>query len=555
MDYASNHLVTLGVVFFLSLFPLLFAFISRIQRTKMQSERDTVLTELSELKQKYAPVTDAEAEAASILADANKVREEADSFAKQTEESRVSILDNAKIQAENTASSIIEKADSIKKSAQMLAQRVTSTKDGIIAEAKEEAKVIRLKAKDFADKTEKKRELIVSVANEQATSLVATAREEAQRIAGDALEAKEKADVLQAAITAMRNQIKGYRDDYIIPNHTAIDELAEDFGHKDAGEKLKEVRQKIKMLVKEHQAATCDYVEVSRQTTAIHFVLDAFNGKVDSAMSKVKHDNFGKLEQEIKDAFSLVNNNGAAFRNARIERVYLNTRLEELRWAVAVNELKLQEREEQKAIREQMREEERARREMEKAIKEAEKEERMLAKALKAARAELEAAHDDKKAEYEYKLAELQSKLSEAEERGQRAISMAEQTRRGHVYVISNIGSFGENIFKIGMTRRLEPMDRVKELGDASVPFGFDVHAMIFSEDAPTLEKELHRHFQQDAVNKVNPRKEFFGVSLPLIRQKIEQIGVDDIHWTMKAEAVEYRESLAISREAEEAIV
>ncbi|KZZ50129.1 ATPase [Thalassolituus sp. HI0120] len=423
-----------------------------------------------------------------------------------------------------------------------------------MAEAKEEAKAIRLKAKDFAEKTEEERESIISVANEQATWLVATAREEAQRIAGDALEAKEKADVLQAAITAMRNQIKGYLDDYIIPNHTAIDELAEDFGHKEAGEKLKEVRQKIKMLVKEQQAATCDYVEVSRQTTAIHFVLDAFNGKVDSAMSKVKHDNFGKLEQEIKDAFSLVNNNGAAFRNARIERVYLNTRLEELRWAVAVNELKLQEREEQKAIREQMREEERARREMEKAIKEAEKEERMLAKALKAARAELEAAHDDKKAEYEYKLAELQSKLSEAEERGQRAISMAEQTRRGHVYVISNIGSFGENIFKIGMTRRLEPMDRVKELGDASVPFGFDVHAMIFSEDAPTLEKELHRHFQQDAVNKVNPRKEFFGVSLPLIRQKIEQLGVDDIHWTMKAEAVEYRESLAISREAEEVV-
>lgn len=380
------------------------------------------------------------------------------------------------------------------------------------------------------------------------------AREEAQRIAGDALEAKEKAESYQAAITAMKNQIKGYRDDYIIPNHTAIDDLAEDFGHKEAGEKLKEVRQTIKMLVKEQQAATCDYAEISRRTTAIHFVLDAFNGKVDSALAKVKHDNFGKLKQEINDAFALVNNNGGAFRNARIEPVYLKTRLEELRWAVAVNELKLQEREEQKAIREQMREEERARREMEKAIKEAEKEERMLAKALKAAKAELEAAHDDKKAEYEARLAELQGKLSEAEERGQRAISMAEQTRRGHVYVISNIGSFGENIFKIGMTRRLEPMDRVKELGDASVPFSFDVHAMIFSEDAPTLEKELHRHFQQDAVNKVNSRKEFFGVSLPLIRQKIEQIGVKDIHWTMTAEAVEYRESLAISRGAEDVV-
>lgn len=308
------------------------------------------------------------------------------------------------------------------------------------------------------------------------------------------------------------------------------------------------------MLVKEQQAATCDYAEINRRTTAIHFVLDAFNGKVDSALSRVKHDNYGKLEQEIKDAFALVNNNGGAFRNARIESVYLKTRQEELRWAVAVQELKRLEQEEQRAIREQMREEEKARREIEKAIKDAEKEERLLAKALKEAKAQLAAAHGDEKAEYEAKLAELQDKLLAAEERGQRAISMAEQTRRGHVYVISNIGSFGENVFKIGMTRRLEPLDRVKELGDASVPFEFDVHAMIFSEDAPKLEKELHRHFDKDSVNKVNPRKEFFDISLPVIRQKVDQIGMKEVHWTMKAEAAEYRESLAITRESEEVV-
>ena len=201
-----------------------------------------------------------------------------------------------------------------------------------------------------------------------------------------------------------------------------------------------------------------------------------------------------------------------------------------------------------------MREEEKARREIEKAIKDAEKEERLLAKALKEAKAQLAAAHGDEKAEYEAKLAELQDKLLAAEERGQRAISMAEQTRRGHVYVISNIGSFGENVFKIGMTRRLEPLDRVKELGDASVPFEFDVHAMIFSEDAPKLEKELHRHFDKDSVNKVNPRKEFFDISLPVIRQKVDQMGMKEVHWTMKAEAAEYRESLAITRESEEVV-
>jgi len=276
--------------------------------------------------------------------------------------------------------------------------------------------------------------------------------------------------------------------------------------------------------------------------------VDAFNGKVDSALAKVKHNNYGKIKQEILDAFALVNHNGMPFRNARINQEYLEARLEELKWAVATHELRQIEREEQRAIREQMREEEKARREIEKAIKEAEKEERMLQKAMETARKELASAHGEQRAEYEAQLAELESKLTEAESRGQRAISMAQQTRRGHVYVISNIGSFGENVFKIGMTRRLEPADRVKELGDASVPFDFDVHAMIYSDDAPALEKALHRRFDEASVNKVNPRKEFFNLNVAEIRQAVEQQGMNEIHWTMKAEAAEYRESLSISR-------
>ena len=125
---------------------------------------------------------------------------------------------------------------------------------------------------------------------------------------------------------------------------------------------------------------------------------------------------------------------------------------------------------------------------------------------------------------------------------------MAQQTRSGHVYVISNIGSFGENVFKIGMTRRLEPLDRVKELGDASVPFSFDVHAMIYSDDAPTLEKALHKRFEQESMNKINLRKEFFKAPLSVIRQAVKDQGISDIHWTMKADAVEYHESLAIEQ-------
>jgi GrpB-like predicted nucleotidyltransferase (UPF0157 family) len=124
---------------------------------------------------------------------------------------------------------------------------------------------------------------------------------------------------------------------------------------------------------------------------------------------------------------------------------------------------------------------------------------------------------------------------------------MAQMTRTGHVYVISNIGSFGDDVFKIGLTRRLEPLDRIRELGDASVPFAFDVHALIPSDDAPALEHALHKHFLAAQMNKVNPRKEFFRVPLAVIRQEIDALGVT-AKWTIAADAKEYRETLALER-------
>jgi hypothetical protein len=121
----------------------------------------------------------------------------------------------------------------------------------------------------------------------------------------------------------------------------------------------------------------------------------------------------------------------------------------------------------------------------------------------------------------------------------------AQMTRSGHVYIISNIGSFGEHVYKIGMTRRLDPMDRVRELGDASVPFHFDVHAIIFSEDAPRLENALHRKFHDRRVNRVNQRKEFFNVTIEEIAEVVQQQH-GEIAITLAAEAVDYRKTLAI---------
>lgn len=451
--------------------------------------------------------------------------------------------------------------DAVRSELAEISSQYTAFKEkyGPVTDAESEAERIRKEAGDLKDaarealnQAKEKAEKTVSDAKDVAGKIVEEANSRAVEIAGAAMEAKEKADSYDAAIKAMKNAIEGYKDDYIIPNHAVLDDLAEEFSHKDAGEKLKLARARVRDMVKAGEAGDCDYSETTRRTYAIHFAVDAFNGKVDSALSKVKHDNFGKIKQEVIDAFALVNHNGAPFRNARIRREYLDARLDELKWAVATFELRKQELEEQKAIRDQMREEERAQRDMEKAIRDAEKEERLLQQAMDKARKELEGASESQRQKYEDQLALLQNKLKEAEERGQRALSMAQQTRRGHVYVISNIGSFGENIYKIGMTRRLEPLDRVKELGDASVPFDFDVHAMIYSDDAPALEREMHLVFDELSVNKVNPRKEFFEVSITDIRAQVQKAGYNEVHWTMKAEAAEYRQSLSISRSRSE---
>jgi hypothetical protein len=142
----------------------------------------------------------------------------------------------------------------------------------------------------------------------------------------------------------------------------------------------------------------------------------------------------------------------------------------------------------------------------------------------------------------------LEKKLEEAQANKERAIARAQMTRSGHVYVISNIGSFGEDVFKIGMTRRLDPMDRVRELGDASVPFQVDVHAVIYSEDAPNLENALHRTFHHRRINLVNYRREFFKATLDEIAEAVRNHH-GDIEFTRLAEAKGYRQSLALIRE------
>lgn len=207
------------------------------------------------------------------------------------------------------------------------------------------------------------------------------------------------------------------------------------------------------------------------------------------------------------------------------------------------------ERDEQRAIREQMREEAAAQREAEKAQKEAETEERRTERELQKAQEAASQATTEERGRWMERVQELEARLAEAHALRQRAVAQAQLTKTGHVYIISNIGSFGDGVFKVGMTRRLDPEDRIIELGDASVPFPFDVHGMIRSTDAPALEAAIHRHLEARRVNLVNDRKEFFRVSMEELIAMVVGLGLK-VELTALAEAVQWRQSVAM-RQAE----
>lgn len=318
-------------------------------------------------------------------------------------------------------------------------------------------------------------------------------------------------------------------------------------------DKVAENRQKQKQMIKTKQACVCHIpwtVQGSKREgqkmTArnIKLMLRAFNNECDSAILKVKWNNVQKMEERMKKAYEAINKLGAP-NQINIIHDYLDLKLEELYLAHEYKEKLYEEKEEQRRIREQIREEVRVQKEIEKTKNEADQEEKRYEKALEQVRKEMENAEGEKVSILTEKMVYLEKQLKEAQKKGERAVSRAQMTKSGVVYVISNIGSFGHGVYKIGMTRRLEPMDRVRELGDASVPFPFDVHAMITSDNAPELEKKLQKFFNERRLNLVNNRKEFFNVSLEDI-EKIVKECPGETKFKSVIEAREFNETLAI---------
>lgn len=313
--------------------------------------------------------------------------------------------------------------------------------------------------------------------------------------------------------------------------------------------------QRQKQLIKDKIASVCSkewIVEGDKNKGAEmiarnkKLALRAFNGECDAAIQKVKWNNVSKMEKRVKRAYEEINKLVAPL-DIKIVNKYFSLKMEELHLVYERQEKLYQEKQEQRALKEQMKEEEKAIKEFEAAKKAAENEEKQYQKSLDEARKEIETAKSEEITQLNDKILNLEKQLKEAQEK-KKSISLAQVTKSGYVYVISNIGSFGEEIYKIGMTRRSEPKDRIREF-EVSVPFEFDVHALIHSENAPELEAKLHRRFEEKRLNLVNSRKEFYNVSLQEIETAVKELH-GNIEFTKMAEAKQYRQTLALRENA-----
>lgn len=275
-------------------------------------------------------------------------------------------------------------------------------------------------------------------------------------------------------------------------------------------------------------------------------LLRAFNAECDDIVEHVKFGNVEASEKKITASRDAISKLGTIM-SISITPQYYRLKIEELYLAYEYQQKKQEEKEAAKEARARMREEAKLAKEIEEARKKLEKEQTHYMNALKKLTSQLESASEgaDRQALLEKK-AEVEQRLSKIDKDFQEVDYREANQKAGYVYIISNIGAFGENVYKIGMTRRLDPMERVDELGDASVPFDFDVHAMIFSENAPALEAALHNAFSDRKLNFINQRREFFNVSLDEIKAVVKANYDKTVEFVEVAPAEQYRETLAI---------
>ena len=311
-------------------------------------------------------------------------------------------------------------------------------------------------------------------------------------------------------------------------------------------EQLDEVRAKIKEMIRTGAAvdASKNFVFNNSETKGRKFVRDmakmmlrAYNAEAENCVLTVKAGNGNVARNRLERARDQIVKLGALI-DLQITSHYHRLRIKELELTLQYQNAKKAEKEAEREKRARLREQALAEKELRAERERLEKERQHYLNVLKA----VEEAGDSTEAE------KLRQQLAEIEEGINDVVKREANSRAGYVYVISNIGSFGERMVKIGMTRRLDPMDRVRELGDASVPFKFDVHALFFSDDAVSVETELHHRFADKRVNRINRRREFFYATPAEVREALKDIAGNLLEFTEEPEAEQYRLSLEEAR-------
>ena len=325
--------------------------------------------------------------------------------------------------------------------------------------------------------------------------------------------------------------------------------------------KLSEVRSNQKEMIKNGDAGTIfnpmtlDGSEAkgrSMQKKNIKQLVRSFNGECEAAINKVTKSNIEMIEKRITRSFEQLNKLNEP-NGVRLTANYLDSKLDEAHIALEYALKKEQEKELLREQRQREKEERQAQREYAQERAKYEKDETHFQQAKDLLQNKINNSKSDVEIEsLKRKLADLQDKISDIQAKKVKLSDRAENPTAGYVYIISNIGSFGQNVYKIGVTRRLDPMDRINELSSASVPFKFDVHALIFTDDAYKLETELHEYFDKERVNKVNKRKEFFRLNIDEIKQILSKHKELTFDFHEIPDAPEYRDTLLIEKKMQE---
>lgn len=275
-------------------------------------------------------------------------------------------------------------------------------------------------------------------------------------------------------------------------------------------------------------------------------ILRSFNNECEASINKVKYNNIQSIEKRIKTSFEQLNKLNKSIKLS-ITNEFLNVKLNELYLAYEYERKKQDEKEELKEQREREREEKALQKEIQSKKKVIDKDIKHYQNLIDELRKKIsESSSDEERDSIEQQIIDLGVKVKEREEEKEELDYRTAHASAGYVYIISNIGAFGDDVVKIGVTRRIDPLERISELSSASVPFKFDVHALIFSYDAYKLETELHQYFNSYRINKVNNRKEFFKVPISKIEEKLAEYGELTIDFRANVDAEEYRESLVL---------